>query len=622
MKIKLFKIILIFFLFNLIFNYQSWFELFSKKTPYNTPVGDSTLAEFILESNYQLIKEGKNPFIFEKKLFYPFTINVSLNDPGSSNVIFFFILRPFLGVHQSMLIVVLLNIFLANLLMYLLLRKLKINQYISVILALSYGFMPIITYRVLGHYTYTSIYVFPLIYLILVKFLEEVLFNKKIWLSILFGFLMMFVLLLNFYYFLGIILGITFYFIYYLITKKKSTNDFLNKNILFLFTSLCSFFIFISPWLYSVFKFIKAGGAEKTKTFGGAVELSGDLFGYLTPSEYNPIYNLILLKLSSLNIIFNKYYKFYINNTEKFIYPGLIILFVYLFILFFKKKLPKKLWNIIKPHFIISLIFASLLLGPFLKIFNKWIINLDGIGVIIPLPFLILHYFPGLSSLRAPTRFTPIFIFLAIIVAAYVLDFLFNKIKVKNKILLTVFLFFIFIFDQFAILPKPYYQYFPLKAYNYLKQSKKPGVVFEIPFTVRDGFQYMGFVHAIGPMNGYLIHKKPIIGGYFARIDQKVFDFYKKQKFINYVSKIIDKGNYDPTKESPDNINIYDYPYSIESIVIELESLNIKYIILKNNEKYSRIIEDLLLKSNFIKSVSDNEYDLFIQHSNKIYGRY
>lgn len=614
--------VLIFLGFNLLFNFQSWIELTSPKNEYNTAVGDSTLTEFILENNYQLLIQGKNPFILENKLFYPFDINVSLNDPGFSNVIFFFILRPFLGIHESMLIVVLLNIFLANLFMYMLLKKLKINNAINTILALSYGFMPVIAFRVLGHYTYTSIYIFPLVFLIVLNFIYLKNKKNKIKLSLFIGILLAFTLLLNFYYFLAILIALSLYIGYFLFFHNRQTLKFLSSNIKFFILSLILFLIVISPWALTVINLVQTKQLDKAIGFGGAVELSGDLAGFFTPSEFNPIYYFILKKTTDLHILFTKYFNFYLNNKVKFIYPGLIILMTYFLLLFYKNKISKDIFSKIRPHLYISLIFATLLLGPFLKIFNKWIINLDGVGVVIPMPFLILHYLPGLGSLRAPTRFLPIFVFLALVVSALVINYFYSKLKNNKRNLFIICLFFIFVFDQLTVTPPKKYFYFPLKIYNHLKTIQDKGTVLEIPFTVRDGFQYMGFVHAIGPMNGHLIHNKPIIGGYFARVPQKIFDFYKNKKFINYVSKIIDKGNYDPTKELPNNVNIYEYPYSIESIEDELESLNIKYIILKNNEEYSRTLEELLLKSKFIKSVSDNEYDLFIKRNNKIYGNY
>lgn len=604
--------VVIFILVNFIFNFQSWQEIFVKKTSYNTTVGDSTLAEFILENNYQLIKEGKNPFIVEGKLFYPFpSINLSLNDPGSSNVLFFFFLRPFFGIHESMLLVVMINIFLANLLMFLLLKKFNINNPINVIVSLSFGFLPVISYRILGHYTYTSIYLFPLVMMIVIKFFEEKNNKLKIFLSIFSGLLMMFILLLNFYYFIGIGLGVFFYLIYYLTLNIKQTVKILKKNSGYFFIMIVIFITSILPWLSAVYKLIQSNSLEKTRGFGGAIDLSGDLFGFITPSEYNPIYRFIILKLSSFHIIFSKFTNFYLKNTEKFIYSSLIVLISYFILIFFKKKLPLDLWKKIKPHFIISLVFAVLTLGPFLKVFNRWYLNLDGISVFFPLPFLLIHYVPGLSSVRAPTRFAPIYIFLALIVSAYILNYIYFRLKGKKKIFLIIGLLIIFFIDQFAILPKQPTIYFPLNIYQYLKSLPKHGTVLEIPFTVRDGFSYLGYVHGIGPMNGHLIHQKPIIGGYFARIHSSIFNYYKNLKFIGYILKIIDKGNYDPLKEMPKEPIVYPYPYPISTAKKELTTLNIKYIILKTDEKYSSYLQSLLVEIGYEKKLSKDNYLLF-----------
>ncbi|MFA6081594.1 MAG: hypothetical protein WC741_04270 [Patescibacteria group bacterium] len=611
MKKTILIAVVIFVLVNLFFNFQSWQEILVKKTSYNIVSGDSTLSEFILENNYQRIKSGKNPFILEKKLFYPFTINVALSDPGSSNVIFFFLFRPFLGIHESMLLVVLINIFLANFFMFLVLRKFKISGPINVLLSLSFGFMPVIAYRVFGHYTYTSIYVFPLMFFAVFNFIEAKKSICKISMSILIGLLMMFILLLSFYYFIGVLFCFFFYFTYYLIFFKKQTIIFIIENFKYFLLTIISFFIFIIPWLYSVFQLIKLKQLEKTQSFGGAIDLSGDLASFFIPSEYNPFYKMLITKLSGYSLVFSKLAKLYFSSTQKFIYPGLIILFSYISIVLFKKKLPLTLWKKIKIHFFISLLFAVILLGPFLKVFNRWYINLDGVAVLFPLPFLLIHYLPGLSSVRASTRFTPLFIFLAVIVSAHFYNYLYEKIGKKNRIILISALIIIFFFDQYAVLPKQPTAYFPMTIYKYLKISKIEGTVFEIPFTVRDGFSYLGFIHAIGPMNGQLIHGKPIIGGYFPRINSAIFKYYRNKKFINYVAAIIDKGNFNPLKEKPGPVNIFPYGYSTETIKQDVIDLNIKYIILKEDERYSQTLNDLIKKVGFRKTLEDNSYSLY-----------
>lgn len=611
---ELFLAIFLFFVVNLLFNFQSWKELTIKKNPYNVSSGDSTLAEFILENNYQQLINGKNPFIIEKKLFHPFpSINVSMNDPGFSNVIFFFIFRPFLGVHESMLLVVLINIFLANLLMYLLLRSFGISFLISLIVGFSFGFSPVIAYRVLGHYTYTSVYVFPLIFLLAKFFTDSKTVGRKFILSLICGITLAFLLLLNFYYFIGFIFLGLFFILYHLISTRKKTFLFFIENFKFLITSGIVFVLSLAPWLYSVYMLVKSGGTEKTKGFAGAVELSGDLFGLIMPSEFNPFYKNIITFLADKNDIFFKIEKFYLSNTEKFNYASLLVIFSLIIWFIYRKKITAKEFMLIKPYLYAVIFFGIITLGPFLKVWNHWVLDLDGVAVVFPLPFLLIRYLPGLSSLRAPTRFSPIFIFLALIVSAYVLNSVVKMLKTEKRRYLLIILFAIFLFDQFSILPKETPAYFPLNIYKNIKNTKGKGAVLEIPFNVRDGFQYIGYVHAIGPMNGQLIHGKPIIGGYFARIHSKVFEYYKSLKFIGYITKIIDKGNFDPLKEKPKEVNVYPFPFPAKIAEEELNSLNIRYVILKNDEKYTFNISQVLEKSGFLQKQTDGQYDLYIK---------
>lgn len=602
----------LFLLINIVFNFRSWKEILTPVRSDRVAVGDSTLAEFILENNYQNIIHLKNPFIAREKLFYPYDINLSLNDPATSNVLFFFVFRPFLGIHQSMLLLVLLNSFFANLFMYILLRKLKITKGIALVLALSYGFMPVVSYRLLGHYTYTSNYIYPLLFLLFLKFLEEKSIKKKLLLSLAMGIFMALILLHNLYYFITVLLMTLFYSIYYFFSSRELLFRIILKNLKFVFFVLIPFIFILLPWFDAVFQLVRYEGIVKTQGFGGAIELSGDLAGFLTPNEYNPLYRLIITSLSHISNFFMKFEKFYFHNWEKFIYPGIIILGSYFYLFFFRKKIPRSLWKQIKPYFTGSIFFALLTLGPFLKIFNRWSLPLDdGIDLIFPLPFLLLHYIPGFSSIRAPTRFISAFIFLALIVVAYLLTYLFSKIPRKRERLFLVGLFFIFLIDQYYILPMRDTVYFPLRGYNYIKKDPEQATVLEIPFTVRDGFQYIGFVHAISPMNGSFIHKKPVIGGYFARIQPSVFDYYRDLPLIGYIAKIIDKGNYNPVFEKPKEVKIIPFESDPTSAKDEINFLNIKYVLLKNNEKYSRSIEGILREIGFFKKFRDGEFDLY-----------
>lgn len=600
-------IIIVFLLINLIFNFSLWKETFNSKVV----ISDNIITEYLVETSYQNILHFKNPFI-TNTILYPFTTNFSMNDPNTTYVLPFFILRPFFDSHKSIFIITLFSFFLNNFFMYLLLRKLKINQNISIVMALVFGFTPFLSHRILGHYTYIPIYFFPLVFLIILKFIEAKKGKEKIIISLLLGLSIALILLSNFYYFFMIILGFIFYFSYWFFTNRKQFLQELTRNAIYLFTSIISIIFFLIPWIISVYDLIKTQGLVKSPGFGGAITLSADVLSFFTPSEYNPIYKFLFNKLSLIIPYFSKYNNFFLKSWERFAYFGVIILGIYFLIILLKllKKFPISLWDKIKSYFLMSLVFAVLMLGPFLKIFNRWSINIEGVAVVFPLPFLLLHYIPGLSTLRAPARFTPVFVFFACIVVAYTLDYLIGKISKKKSLILIISLFIIFFLDQFYFIPTKLSQKIPNKIYNYL--NKKPqGTVLEIPFTVRDGFQYIGFVHAIQPMAGQLIHGKPIIGGYIARVPDIFFSYYKNLKFIGYIAKIIDKGNYNPLTEKPIKPIVYKFPYQIDEIKKELDLLNVKYIILKQNEVYTNVVRELIMVSNYRPILTESQYELY-----------
>ena len=599
-----FVILLAFLLINFIFNFRLWSEFLGNKLI----ISDNIITEFIVEKSYQNVIHFKNPFI-TKSIFYPFTTNFALNDPGTAYVLPFIFLRPFLDPHRSLLVITLLGFFLNNFLMYLLLRKLKIGQGLSTLIALIFGFTPFLSHRVMGHYTYIPIYFFSLTYLIVNQFLEIESNKNKFLLSFIFGLFLAFVLLSNFYYFLIIVLGILFFIIYWFFHNRRILFEVVKKNLSCIFLSTIAFIFILLPWLISVYQLIKTGGLVNTPGFGGAITLSADVLSFFTPSEYNPIYKLLFSKLASIIPLFSRYNHFFLNSWERFSYPGIIIVISYLIIILLKifKRLPEKLWQKIKPYFIMSIVFFILMLGPFLKIFNRWLINLDGVAVVFPLPFLLLHYIPGLSNLRVSSRFTSVFVFFACIVVAYLINYLLIKLNKRKQTILLISLFLVFFIDQLYVIPQNIGDSIPIKIYSYLK-NKPQGTVLEIPFTVRDGFQYIGFVHAIQPMYGQLIHGKPIIGGYMARVSDNIFNYYKNLKFINYLANIIDKGNYIPLKEKPRDINFFPYPYSISTAENEVQSLKIKYVVLKEDEKYSNYLINLFKQIGFTEKQKDNNY--------------
>lgn len=606
---KLF-IITIFIIINLIFNFAIWKDLiFSKATDVNYG-GDEAMGIFIEETSYRQLLKFKNPFTTNRNVFYPFNINYSLNDPATANALFFLVFRPFFDIHRTLLIIVILNIFLSNIIMYWLLQKLKISKYSSFVFSLVFGFMPFLSHRVFTHYSYTCFYFFPLIFLIAYLFIKNNNKAKKTLYSILLGVILSLTLLSNFYYFIMVSLAFIFFLIYFFITKRDVLIRFIFNNCFYFLLSGIFFIGLLIPWITEVFKYIYFEGLVKTPGFGGAIVMSADLLSFITPSEYNPFYKTLILKFSNIFPLFSKYSSFFFNSWERFVYPGVIIIVIYFCI--FLKKIPISLWRKIKPYFLASLFFAILTLGPFLTIFNRRTITLDeGINLYFPLPFLLLHYIPAFGSLRVPTRFTPAFVFFASLTGAYVLNYFFIKINQQKRLIFLIFIFLVFFADQFYSIPSKTNNIMPYKIYSNIREDPERAVVLEVPFTVRDGFDYRGFVHAIFPMAGAIIHKKPIIGGYLARINPEIFKYYDSQPFISYILKTIDKGNYNPYKEKPRDIVIAPFKLSNSQVQKELNFLDIKYITLKDNEKYSPLIKKIIIDNEFKEKIKDSNYSLF-----------
>ena len=609
-KLSLILIIFVFLLVNLIFNFQLWKELFEN----NITVSDSIITEYLVETSYQNILHFKNPYT-TKAILYPFITNFSMNDSSSAFVLPFMLLRPFLNPHKSILIITLIGFFLNNILMYLLLRKFKINKVLSVLVGLIFGFMPFLSHRIQGHYTYISAYFFPLIFILVFSLITNNNLKKKVLLSIGLGVSLALIILTNLYYFFIVLFGILFYILFYFSQNKKLLIKTVRVNLKYL---LIAFFIFLTaliPWIIQVFQFMYFDGFEKQVGFAGSPILSADFLNFFLPSEYNPIYKNIFLKIERITPFTIKATRFFFSNWERFAYPGMIILFIYALIIFFRKKLPKVLLKKIQPHFLISLFFALLSMGPFFKIFNRWAIPLDdGISFVFPLPFIILHYLPILNSLRAPMRFNPGFVFLAALVSAFMLDYFFKKIgSIKYRYIFFLIIFFVFIFDQMYVVKAKLSEQVPNKLYQVIKNDKEKSTVLEIPFTVRDGFRYLGFVHAINIMNGTLFYNKPVIGGYLARLNQGIFNYYKDLSFIGYVLKITDKGNYNPYKELPKKLNIFPFQGNIDLVRKEIDFLDIKYMVLKNDEEYSNNIVKIIEDIGFKKKATDINYDLYIK---------
>ncbi len=605
----------IFYLFiTVVFNYTLVCNAFWSCTPSHP--SDGIITEFISETSFQHMVQGKSPYAFHQKLFYPFYTSYALADPGSGHLPFYSLLRTLhTSSHNAILIIVSFNLFLNYLIMYLLLRKLQMTFEVSLLGGLVFGAMPFISYRVLNHYTYTPIFVFPLLFLFVYSLIGTSNRHSKVLYAICTSIAGAYILLTNFYYFISVGISVACLLLYGLLMNPKRVWRIFRANTLYIVLSLLIFVYLLRPWLHAVAIYNTLFTNAAMQGFGGAWVLSADLVNTFLPSEHNPLYRFMFATLSHYSGFLLKLNTMYLSGYSKNAYAGLLLLVSVPGLWLYRKKLPRQVSQPAFLYLAVAISFLLLSFGPFLQLFNRWFIELEGVAVVFPMPFLLLHYIPGMDTLRAPARFVPLYVFFLVLASSYLWQYIYHQIDAKRLRYMAVCVaFVIVIVDQIYLIPSPQSEYtsdIPMRIYEKIAQDPVSGAVLEIPFTVRDGFSYRGYVKAVTPMKGPLIYHQAVLGGYIARVAPEIFSYYDRLPFISYVLQTIDSGN------SPDGISekkaIKPFRGTSEIIRTELSFLNIKYIILKKDQAYSAPLAKLIVSTGYKKIFTQDTYDLYFQ---------
>lgn len=556
-------------------------------------VSDGTITEFVVETAFIQLKSGQSMFARTYSALYPFGVNFAMNDPGVGVLPYYAIFRQFTDVHKSMILVIFTNLVLTGWLMNKFLRERNISELAAGLGAMVFTFTPFLSHRLLGHYTYTPLFVFPLCALLITKVLGGRA-SKRLWWAAGLGVAVAWTLYLNFYYFImiGLSLGI-------IVVWKLRLEQIKYWVIAAVVATVC-----LIPWVKGTLNYLEFENRTQTEGFGGAIYYSAELKNFFLPSAYNPLYRAVFSKIGGA------VERAFLHNWERMVYPGMLLIIIFAYYFLHRRKIPKIWRGRIDPWVRGAIIFGVLAMGPFVK----WrgsieLLNLEGVGVVVPLPFLLLHYIPGLESLRVPGRFAPAMVFLAVVAGAYLLDYLLAKTQYKKT--LVAVLVGIFCLDQCYQIPLSVTPPLPTPLYEQIRRDPVESTILEIPFTVRDGYRYAGFVHGIGPMQGTIIHQKPVIGGYLARVSDEVMEYYQNLKLAGYLLLVTDRGNYDPVFEEPADPKLYPYPYTVKESNEELDFLGIKYILIKQDEPYTELVTSVLEAAGIVEINSAQGYKLY-----------
>lgn len=583
-KIKDLKFLILFLLvylvINFIFNFNIWQDIVNPSSiNILTIQGESPIYEFVAERVRLNILSGQNPFTPAKEIMYPFGWNFTLDDVAPINGFYFLFLRPFLSPHQSLMLIVVLGIYFSNFLMFLLLKELGMKKETAFLFGLVYGFTPFISYRVGGHQPYTALYVFPLIVLLTLRLIRS---NKrdKFINALVLGFSLALTVLTNLYFsvMIALLTGVFLTLAYFL--EKRSLINIFRQNLWYFMIAILAASLFLTSWFIKGYQYLLISSYKTILKPISYIPFSADLFSFIIPSRFNPIYKNLLDSLAQKS-------DFISNIFEDFTYPGIIIVFFYIVAFFRYSKVP----NLFKATLWTSVFFWILTLGPYLKVLGR--------TFQIPLPYLILQLLPVIQMARAPGRFIVPFIFLAIILAAYLFenDLLKNKFK-KNFPYFVFFL--VFLLDQAYITLPAKTLDLSIRISRYLKKTNA-GPTLTIPFVIRDGLQSIGDTDIIWQPYASLLHGQPIYSVYAGRISPDIFDFYRNNYLFKNLDLIINTSKY--KKSLVENLDA-------TQLKEQLDFLDTKNIIIKKDRPYSKDLKKLFIDLGFFKVMDRPDYTL------------
>lgn len=596
---------------NFIFNqYLFWSELIFDRSKIGAVYGEVQAYEWSLEHFYQAFISGHNPFGVTMAMLYPFGIPLGLVDAG--NGIFFVILRPFLSTHQAFSALIIIYLFLANIGMYLILRILRFDRRISFIIGAAFGYMTFLMPRG-GHLNYWCHYLFPWFYLCVITLFTSKKKSAKTITTI--GAAIFFILILysNFYYFIILLISIGAFLLYFFIVRRELFIKKLKLYWMFILFYVALVFTLLIPWLSALYEQFTFDQVPKTVGWGGAIEFSSDLFNYFLPSGYNYVLTKFPILIKPIALFLRLYRPDARAIFENFTYPGIIIIASYFILLWIYKRLSNRIKQSIAPFFFVSFVIFILTLGPFLHIFGRWAFPVDGgIKIVIPLPYIILHYLPFLNNIRAPGRLAVGFIFFSYIIAAYVLSYLLRNASVKTKNIVFIFLLIIFFIDhRYYVNPTgPPITVYPNAIYNEIKKDPDNVTVLEIPFTVRDGFTYFADINGFQMMIGESVHGKSVLGGYSGRIPDYKKNYYVNNPFLGYIGRVIDLGI--QSNQSFDKSDMLQWQtIDIEKSQETLDFFDTKYVVMNDQEPYTASLSAVLNNVGFIYKNSDHNFSLW-----------
>jgi len=149
-------------------------------------------------------------------------------------------------------------------------------------------------------------------------------------------------------------------------------------------------------------------GRYELAGWGDALKLSTDLMGFFTPTALHPTWKGSWA--AELRAVIEGASRFSDVNT---VFLGYFTLAIALLAVIRCRERMVKIWARE------AVLFALFCLGPVLQVNRRYVFDMDGIPVTLPMPFAVLHYVPVFRANRVPNRFSVLLTLALAVMVAY-----------------------------------------------------------------------------------------------------------------------------------------------------------------------------------------------------------
>jgi hypothetical protein len=464
----------------------------------------------------------QNPFVTDF-MYYPMQINLILHTwvPAKTAIAF---LLSFLSGNWILIynILFMFSFVMAALGMYFLVLQYVPSRMLAFISGIIFAFAPNQMAHAHGHFNMISMEAMPWIVLLGHYYMKQFRWSTLAGLVVLLGY--QFFCDYQFIVYLIILYGV-----WVIYTAKLDWGKY--KELLLKTMPVAGCFVLVlAPFWIMAIKAIKVYSVMSIHSggWGKAEDYSMDILHLLLPSNLHFIWGDFIVKVLAVMKV-----PFPSAEMNGFIGYSVIALCVFAGIKYWSK-------NSVRFWCIAGVSFMLLSFGPLLNFkgislnATPWInlFSFDGIKVLFPMPYTIIHYLPVFNGARIPARFIIITIMSAAILVSIAGYYIIDNIKVSEigKRALKIILLLIIILEYLPI-PFPTYEPRVPEIYNSIRQDvNENNVVLDLPSPPWDW-------NALDTLYYQVYHQHKMIGGWTARSSGPQVDYFFKYHIIKEVSR-------------------------------------------------------------------------------------